>query len=104
MIEQVFGDRTEQLGIAAAERAAGDEIDHFAQRRVLLVMIARSISTPLRLSDFGGRIGAGAQGYLNFADTAFRSNIRLRVDWLTFSESLTDSANVCKASANLCKA
>jgi hypothetical protein len=44
----------EQLGIAAAERAAGDEIDHFAQRRVLLVMIARAIPTHLHLSDFGG--------------------------------------------------
>ncbi len=41
MIDQVFDDRTEQFGIAAAERAAGDEVDHFAQLRVLLVMTAR---------------------------------------------------------------
>ena len=54
VIEQVFGDRAEQLGVAAAKRAAGDEIDHFAQGRVLLVMIARAIPTPLHLSDFGG--------------------------------------------------
>ena len=55
VIEQVFNDRTEQLGVAAAERTAGDEVDHFAQRRVLIVIIARAIATGLHLSDFRGR-------------------------------------------------
>ena len=54
MIEQVFDDRTKQLGVDAAERTVGDEVDHFAQRRVLTVMIARTIATRLHLSDFGG--------------------------------------------------
>ena len=54
VIEQVFDDRTEHLGIAAAERAIDDEVDHFAQRRVLLIMIARAIPTHLHLCHFGG--------------------------------------------------
>jgi putative transport protein len=53
VIEQVFDDRTEQLSIAAAERAAGDESITFAQRRVLIVMTARG-SINLRAS-FGQR-------------------------------------------------
>ena len=44
VIEQILDDRAEELGVAAAERAAGDEVDDFAQRRVLLVMIARPIA------------------------------------------------------------
>jgi hypothetical protein len=54
VIEQVFDDRTEQLDVAAAKPAAGDEVDRFAQRRVLIVMVAREIATRFHLSDFRG--------------------------------------------------
>jgi hypothetical protein len=39
---------------------------------------------------------ATGQPLKNFADIALRSDIRLRVDRLSFCESLTASANLCK--------
>ena len=40
VIKQVFDDGAKEIGVALAERAAGDEVDHFAQDSVLLVKIA----------------------------------------------------------------
>ena len=54
VIEEILDDRAEQLDITAAEGAAGDEVDDFAQRCILLVIIARTIPIRLHLRDLGG--------------------------------------------------
>jgi hypothetical protein len=43
VIEKILDDRAEQLDITAAEGAAGDGADDFAQRCIFFVIIARTI-------------------------------------------------------------
>ena len=50
VIEEILDDRAEEFGVAVAERAAGDEVDDFAQRLVLLVVIARAIAARFHLA------------------------------------------------------
>ena len=54
MIEEIFDDRAEQLDVAAANCATRNEVDDFAQRGILFVVIARTIAARLHLRDLGG--------------------------------------------------
>src|SRR6266536_5301419 len=51
MIEEIFDDRTKQLGVAAGKRAGRHEIDDFAQRLVLIVMVAWAVTARVQLRD-----------------------------------------------------
>jgi hypothetical protein len=44
VIEKILDKRAEQLDLAAAKCATRNEIDRFAQRGILLVIIARAIA------------------------------------------------------------
>ena len=55
MIEEILDERSEELGIAPAERATCNEIDSLAQNGILLVVVAWTIATRLDAADLGGR-------------------------------------------------